>query len=149
VPFHPTHTRSWCSVLALCVLLISTSGCSFLVDGTQSVNITTTQAEAEIFVDGQLVGRGTARVDLAKDDSHLVVAKLGGQSAQKPITKSISLVGVLDIAGGIFFLVPFIGIAAPGFWTLRPTQVNLTVPGGGGSNDNDDSIYLPGGGDRD
>ena len=44
------------------------------------------------------------------------------------IGTKISTTGVLDIVGGCFLLVPFLGLVAPGFWSLDTDQVAIAVP---------------------
>jgi TRAP-type mannitol/chloroaromatic compound transport system permease small subunit len=35
---------------------------------------------------------------------------------------------MLDIVGGLFFLLPFIGLLAPGAWDLDVTSIVIPVP---------------------
>jgi hypothetical protein len=56
------------------------------------------------------------------------MAKIGDRVATYSIGTSISTTGVLDIVGGVLFLIPLIGVAGPGFWTLDPQNVTVVLP---------------------
>lgn len=111
-------------------LLLGPVGCSLFVDSRQDITIEASDPAARLFVDGREVGTGRAIVPLRRNDTYAVRAELpDGSIARARISKGISTTGILDIVGGIFFLVPFIGIAAPGFWELDPDYVFLSLGG--------------------
>lgn len=129
----PMKTTTRFSARLLATVLIVTSavspGCSLFVGSKQPVAINATDPDAELFVDGAPVGRGTATVDLKRNRSHAILAKTeDGRSATANIGTQISTTGVLDIVGGLILLVPFLGVVAPGFWMLDTEQVYLPVP---------------------
>ena len=80
---------------------------------------------ADIYVDGANVGKGTIAMTLDRTKSHTVTAKAEGKAGAAAINKKISTTGVLDIVGGCFFLIPFIGVFGPGFWELDPDSVTV------------------------
>ena len=104
------------------------SGCSLFVNKMQAIKITASEPTAEILVDGAPVGKGTIAIELDRTRSHTVTAKTPyGKVGAAAINKRISGTGILDIVGGIFFLVPFIGVVGPGFWELEPEDVTVLV----------------------
>jgi len=113
--------------LACCTALVLTSGCSLFAPSTQPLTIHTNENGAQIYVDGAMVGVGSAVVDVART-SHHVRAVLGDRESHSSVGTRVSALGVLDIIGGILFLVPFIGIAGDGFMELDRTTVQLTIP---------------------
>jgi hypothetical protein len=115
-----------CGSLALALLL--QSGCSLFVGSRQSVTITPTDPAAEITVDGQTVGRGTVAVQLRRNQSHAIMAKIDNRVGTCNLNTEISTTGILDIVGGCFFLVPFLGLLGPGFWKIDPDNVIVYVP---------------------
>lgn len=125
---YPTGVRL-CVVLLLVVTLLSGPvGCSLFVGSNQTVRIEASDPEARLFVDGQQVGTGSAVVPLRRNKTHSVRAESpDGQVAQARIRKEISTTGILDIIGGIFLLVPFLGALAPGFWHLDPDYLFLKI----------------------
>ena len=112
----------------LAAILASSGGCSVFRPARQSILITPSEPNALVYVDGAQVGSGTTSVDLQRNKSHSVVAKVGERSGSAAIGTKISTTGILDIAGGFIWLVPFAGIAAPGFYDLDTTSVHVPIP---------------------
>ena len=110
------------------LMLAGPAGCSFFVDSQQTIRIEASDPAARIFVDGQEVGTGSALVPMRRNRTHSVRAELSdGRVAQARIRKNISTPGILDIVGGVLFLVPFLGALAPGFWELDPDYLFLKL----------------------
>jgi hypothetical protein len=107
---------------------LGAASCSFLVPGTQRIAIQPMHPNAEVFVDGVPLGRGPTSVAMARRDVHSVIAKCGVSSGSAFVNPSISATGVLDLLGGLFFLVPYLGYFAPGFWKLEPRTVVVAIP---------------------
>ena len=108
--------------------LLGFGSCSLLVPTTQSVAVTSSEAEAEIYVDGNFVGKGAATVDLRRNKSHTFMAKFDGRTGMASVGNSVSVTGVLDIVGGVLFLVPFVGLAGAGFYSLDSTEILVVLP---------------------
>jgi hypothetical protein len=114
------------SVGLVIVALIIMPGCSLFVKKEQAVTIRATDPNADIYVDGANMGKGTLSLTLDRTRSHTVTAKTAdGKAGAAAINKKVSGTGVLDIVGGIFFLVPFLGLLGPGFWELDPDSVTV------------------------
>jgi len=113
---------------SLSISLAAMPGCSAFVQHTQRVVITPSVPEAVVSVDGEVVGTGRQDMRLRRDERHRVTAEFEGRQGAEAINKKISATGILDIVGGCFFLVPFIGVITPGFWELEPTEVNVIIP---------------------
>ena len=123
-------TRSIRLVVVLLVVsgILCTPGCSLFVPRQQAVTIRSTDPNADIFVDGVNVGKGTIGMTLDRTQSHTVTAKAAdGKAGAAAINKKVSALGVLDIVGGCLFLVPFLGVLGPGFWELDPQAVTVNV----------------------
>ncbi|MEM7233129.1 MAG: hypothetical protein AAF517_13185 [Planctomycetota bacterium] len=115
--------------VALVLALPLAQGCSFTLPRDQAITITSTEPDVEILVDGMPVGNGTAAPLLDRTRSHTILVRTkDGRSGVSSVSQTISPMGILDLVGGFFFLVPFIGIAAPGFWRLQPESVVVYVP---------------------
>ena len=125
---HSTVSRR-AAVLALAVLLPLAQGCSFLVEKTQTVTIRPSDPNAEVFVNDEPRGRGNLTLQLdRKTNYYVVVAKLAGREGRETIASKISPMGILDIVGGLFFLVPFVGLMAPGAYQLELVIYNAEPP---------------------
>ncbi|MBR2357704.1 MAG: hypothetical protein IKA65_06750 [Lentisphaeria bacterium] len=100
------------------ILLISVSGCSLFAPHTQPITITGEPAGALVVVNGQpMTAPATIKVPKNKQVS-LTVTKKGYYPFFIHSGYTLSTLGILDVIGGFFILVPFIGLAAPGAWTL-------------------------------
>jgi hypothetical protein len=124
----PNRMIAFPTVLLLIVGLLAAQGCSLFAGSTQTVTIQATDSAAEITVDGMPVGKGAASVQLKRNRSHSIIARVGDRTGVSQISYSISTTGVLDIVGGFLFLIPFLGIIGPGFYTLDQDMVVVAVP---------------------
>ena len=115
-----------CAITSVCVACAS-AGCSLFVKPMQSVTIRASDPQAVIRVDGKEVGTGTVAVELDRRKHHTVVATSPTGSGAATINKRLSGLGVVDIIGGCFWLVPFIGVIGAGFWELEPLDVQVVV----------------------
>lgn len=107
---------------------VSTIGCSAFQPKQMPVTITASDSSATLYVDNNPVGTGHTTLNLDRNRSYAVSATVGGRTGTAAIGRKISGTGVLDIVGGVIFLVPFVGCFTPGFWDLDPTTVNVVVP---------------------
>jgi hypothetical protein len=111
------------------VSLVLLPGCSCFKSSMESVSITASDADAEIYADGQPVGRGVATAHLRRNESHTFMAKTAdGRAGTAQVGRSWSTTATLDVIGGFFFLVPFVGLLAPGAYDLDETHVEVAVP---------------------
>jgi hypothetical protein len=115
------------AVVAIASVLASTS-CSFAAPATQNIVVRPNHPEADVSVDGAPVGKGTQAIALDRTSAHTATANCGNSTGVAHIGKKISSEGVMDLIGGLLVLVPFIGVAAPGFWELSPSTVVVVVP---------------------
>lgn len=110
-------------------LMLSLPGCSLFVSSTKPVTIQSNVPDATLYVDGKEVGTGTAVVPLKRNRNHVFRAEApDGRVATANVRRNVSTTGVLDIVGGVVFLVPFLGVLAPGFWDLSQDFLYLDLP---------------------
>ncbi len=116
-----------CGLVAVSFFLLPS--CSCMKPTMQSVSITSSDSEAEIYADGEHVGRGVATAKLKRNETHTFMAKTAdGRAGTAQLGRSWSSTATLDVIGGIFFLVPFVGLLAPGAYDLDSTHVEVAVP---------------------
>ena len=123
-----TRFRTRLLGLFLAGLVLFTPSCSVFASRLQTVTIRASHPQAEIYVDGQFLGKGTVSADLERDRSHAVTAKVGDRTSSAHIDTTVSGTGVLDIIGGFIWLVPFVGLFSSGFWSLETSSVEILVP---------------------
>ena len=112
------------------IVVASLAGCSLAAPTTKSIDIIPSEPNAEVFVNGNLVGMGPQTVELSTGSAHSVMAKCGRSAGTETINRRLSGTGVADIIGGLLILVPFLGLTADGAWTLSPETVTVGVPDG-------------------
>lgn len=111
--------------------LLSAQACSLLVGSTQNLTVTASDPQARIELDGELRGQGSVVVEVARDRSHAVLARVGNRVGTAHVDTTISTTGVLDIVGAVLFLIPVLGVLGPGFWRLETSAVHVRVPAEG------------------
>lgn len=121
-----THLRASVAVIAAACFL--TTACSFTGGSKQPLTVMASDPRAAIYVDGRPVGTGTATVQVKRNRAHSIMVRVDDRAGVGHVGKTISTLGVLDLVGGLIFLVPFVGIFAPGFWTLQQDTVMVAVP---------------------
>lgn len=104
---------------AVSVILAATmTGCSLLAPRTQTITINGNPANASIVVNGQTL-QAPATVSVRRNKTaNIVITKKGYNPAMHSIGHSIGPWGILDIIGGLIFLVPFVGLVSPGAYEL-------------------------------
>src|SRR5262249_52798555 len=83
----------------------------------------------EIYVAGRPVGRGTATVDLPRDQDQTIMARTDDNRAgTATVTSHLGSGGIFDIIAGAFLIFPFFGLLAPGSRDLSASSVVVQVP---------------------
>lgn len=117
--------KSSCLFLAICLF---TSGCSAFRSSTQVMTITTDQEDAELYVNGQMVGRGNASLPVKRNQNVQIMAKKTGYiTTQRTIGKSMNITGILDIVGGVLIILPLFGLLAPGAYSLDEENISIMM----------------------
>ena len=118
----------WISALLTGVFLATQTGCSTVASRTQQITVMTTEPDAKIVVNGQVVGTGQATVKVPCDRNVAILAtKDGYYPAAKDIRPEFSRVGILDIVGGSICLLPFLGLLFPGSHVIPESNVVLPM----------------------
>ena len=112
------------------VLAAFLNACSAFKSSTQTVSVTADPRTADIYVNGNMAGKGTASQAVPRDqNAQIMVRNDGCDPVSRSIGKHISGTGILDIVGGVFFLIPFIGLATSGAYDLDETNISVALPG--------------------
>lgn len=109
------------------LLAVSLTGCSLFVPYRQTISISGHPANATVTVNGQQMTT-PANIKVRRNKSvNIVVSKPGYNSFVSNSGYTLSSWGVLDIVGGVFFLVPFVGLIAPGAYELSQDHFNYVL----------------------
>ena len=94
------------------------AGCSIFVPSTQTITINGQPAGAQVIVNGNSISApGTVQVK-RNVKVNIMVIKEGYNPYFMNSGYSLNTWGAIDIIGGFIWLVPFIGLAAPGAYNL-------------------------------
>jgi hypothetical protein len=118
-------TRRLFAVLAVGVLAVFASGCSLFMPHNQPVSVRADRPDAELYVDGEFIGTGSAVAWVQRNRSHDFHATWNGHSTRRMTGYVPSVTGVLDLVGTFFFIVPIIGIISPGFFSVDADVIVL------------------------
>ncbi|HEY2775617.1 MAG TPA: hypothetical protein VGK20_16370 [Candidatus Binatia bacterium] len=113
---------------SMAALLLFAHGCSLAAKGYTDVTITASHEGAELVVDGEPVGKAPQHLRLSNRHSHTVIARCGNSAGSGAFGKRLSGAGIADIVGAATFLLPAVGLASAGAYTLEPTTLSIAIP---------------------
>ncbi len=120
--------RAVCSWSLIAFVAISQSGCSVFAPPTQSLVITASERDAEIFINGHFEGLGEVKTRVVKNENVAIMAKKKGFfPATRTIPTEMSTAGILDVIGGCIFIIPFIGLFYAGAHQLQISNVSMIM----------------------
>lgn len=121
------------SVIAVLIpSLLFAPSCSLFQGDKQQVSVITDRP-AKITVDGVSMGETKGgneplRLEpLTRKDEHLVIAQGDGLEARKKFTTTLSPLGILDVVGIFFFLIPGITLITGHAFMLEPETLRLEL----------------------
>lgn len=123
----PNFIKKVLSVFVCGVFLVSSTGCSCFQPSTIPFSVVT-NPEADIYINGQFLGKGSGTMNVSRDQSVNVMAKKDGYyPATQSVNTKMSTSGVWDVIGGFIFLLPFLGLLSPGARDLEVHSVTLNL----------------------
>ena len=113
--------------LTAAALAAAIGGCSIFVPHTQQITIQGQPSDAQIVINGNSVPTGTTYRVRRDRMLSIAVSKPGWTSYTGGSDYSLSAWGVLDIIGGVIWLVPFFGLCAPGSRSLHTDEFHYEL----------------------
>jgi hypothetical protein len=115
----------------LCIALVC-SGCALVNGTTQKVAISTSVPDAKITVDGTPAGHTPGEaplvVSLKRKSMHIITAeKEGYHAGHVTLDNQLCALGILDVVGIFFFLLPGISLLTGGAFELQPSEAYITL----------------------
>jgi PEGA domain-containing protein len=102
--------------------------CSLFGPHSQTITVSSSPPGASVYVNGENVGTTPLRTKVPRREELLVeVRKPGYQTAYRTADRTLSTLGMLDIVGGFFLLVPFFGLLSPAAWVNEPETFGITL----------------------
>ncbi|WP_428898538.1 hypothetical protein Dip518_000738 [Parelusimicrobium proximum] len=110
----------------LCISLLS--GCSAFAPRKQDFTVMTNLDDSKIYANGALVGTGTAKMKVKRNEELLIVVTREGYRMQdEKIDTTLSAVGVVDLAGAVAILLPVLGFLFPGAHKLQKSNIFIEL----------------------
>ena len=110
----------------MCLLFLN--ACSFFASSRQSITIMSNIPDSEIYVNAQKVGVGVTQTLVKREAGTQIMAKKEGyHSAYYTLDRELRTIGYIDIIGGCFWWIPFIGLLAPGAYAVYPKNIVLEL----------------------
>jgi hypothetical protein len=114
-------------VVAGAVLSIANISCSLGVGSNQTVTVNS-NVPAKIIANGTPVGTTPISFEAKRAKSLALIATAPGYSQSvKTVDRQFSQTGMLDAVGGLFLIVPWIGLVTDGAWELQENNVFLNL----------------------
>ncbi len=112
--------------LMVCLTTVS-FGCSCFRSSTQTLNLACDQEGVLVHVNGQQAAC-PGQIAVKRDNGVSVTANREGyKTYYRSIDSHMNGSGVWDIVGGVVWLVPFIGLASPGAYSLDETNIHIDL----------------------
>lgn len=116
------------NLIMAALVLLTTNGCSLFAPWTQTVSVNSGPSGAEVIVDNKFKGYTPCNIDVTCKGATITVRKDGYVSQNHTIGRSLGTCGIMDLVGTFFFIVPVVGLIAPGAYTLDERTVNFNMP---------------------
>ena len=102
-------------------------GCSAFAPKTQQLSINCGEEGTTLQINGNVYSC-PAQIDVQRNKSVGIMAhKEGHHSYMRTIESNANGLFVLDFVGGLIWLVPFIGLVAPGAYSLETQEVQVSM----------------------
>ncbi len=112
------------ATLLAAAILASSSGCSFVAGGSQRFRVESDPPGARVYVNGQDMGATPIDTRIQRRDNVFVsVKKRGYHTATRTTGRELSTIGVIDVIGGVLWLVPFLGLISDGAYVQTPKRI--------------------------
>ena len=110
------------------ISLFAITACSAFQPPRQSVTVATTVPGATIKANGVSVGTSPVTFNAKRNRTlNLLATKQGYGDSVMQIERQTSSTFMLDVIGGCFFWLPWIGLLTPGAYELESTQVEMPM----------------------
>ncbi len=108
-------------------MILALVGCSLFRSTTQMVNVSCSQADAKLYINGK-EDKNPYQAEVARNKTLFIQCqKEGYEVATRPVTYHLNTTGYLDIIGGFIIIIPFIGLITPGAFSLEHTDITLQM----------------------
>ena len=94
----------------------------------QTLTISSDPEHAQVRVNGEKVGTTPLRVQVRRSEDVLIEARVPGhETGFRTSHRTLSTLGLVDIVGGFFLLLPFFGLLSPAAWEHEPSVYSFIL----------------------
>lgn len=123
---HNTSKTATGVMLLACTLHLT--GCSIFGGTSQTLIVNSEPPGADVLVNGTLAGTTPLQHQVSRRGDLSVEIHKAGYTPQTRVTgRKLSSVGIVDVIGGALFLLPLLGLLAPGAWEQDPSAIGVTL----------------------
>ena len=120
------YIRVGVAVLTVCYLNLT--ACSIFGGSSQSLTVNSDPPGANVLINGTLAGTTPLQHQVPRrGDLTVEVQKAGFKPQSRMTGRKLSSVGIVDVIGGALFLLPLLGLIAPGAWEQDPGIIGITL----------------------
>ncbi|MBL8075351.1 MAG: PEGA domain-containing protein [Nitrospira sp.] len=128
MPFNIRFIQTHARVLGALTCAVYLSGCSLFGGSSQNFAVSSDPVGATVRINGQQVGVTPLQYQVDRRGDLLIeVEKTGYKSQFRQTSRKLSSLGIADVIGGAFLLLPLIGLVAPGAWEQDPAVMGFSL----------------------
>jgi len=114
------------SFVLVCYLTVT--ACSIFGGSSQALTVNSDPSGANVLINGALAGTTPLQHQVPRrGDLTVEVQKAGFKPQSRMTGRKLSSVGIVDVIGGALFLLPLLGLIAPGAWEQDPGAIAVTL----------------------
>lgn len=122
------YTHHFATLLMLLACSLHLAGCSIFGGTSQPLIVNSEPPGADVLINGTLAGTTPLQQQVPRRGDLTVEVHKTGYTPQTRVTgRKLSSVGIVDVIGGAFFLLPLLGLVAPGAWEQDPSTIGITL----------------------
>lgn len=107
---------------------LNLTGCSIFGGSSQPLMVNSDPPGAQVLINGASVGTTPLQHQVSRrGDLSVEVHKPGYTTQFRSTSRKLSSLGIVDVIGGAMFLLPLLGLFAPGAWEQDPSALTLTL----------------------
>lgn len=126
--FNIRFTQTQARMLGALTCAVYLSGCSLFGGSSQNFAVSSDPVGATVRINGQQVGITPLQQQVSRRGDLVVeVEKTGYKSQFRQTSRKLSSLGIVDVIGGAVFLLPLIGLIAPGAWEQDPSAMGFSL----------------------
>ncbi len=125
---HHRNAQRPVGIAFLMVCHLNLTACSIFGGSSQSLTVNSEPPGANVLINGTLAGTTPLQHQVPRRGDLMVEVQKAGYKPQSRMTgRKLSSVGIVDVIGGALFLLPLLGLIAPGAWEQDPGMIGITL----------------------